>query len=155
MVTISGQIWRDENRVPIQGLSLIQEKQVTFATASTGAIGQHDLFTVTGDVLISVFAVVNTTLTSGGAATISIGTANNVAAIIDVTAAPNLADGDVWVDSTDTRVEVGPLPSTSLVLINDGADITYDVLADTIDTGQIDFYCLWRPLSEDGNVIAA
>ena len=154
MPTIQSSAFRDANRVPIQSLAFIAKKSVTFAAATTGSIAQHDLFIATGSVLITVFGLVNTDLTSGGAATFSIGTSGNVAGILGVVTATTLNDGDVYVDTTD-RVQLGPLSTTSLVIINGGQDITYDILTATITDGQIDFYCLWRPLDSGSAVIAA
>jgi len=147
---------RDANRQVISSNEAFKvENTITFAAATTGSVATHTLFNVTGNVLVTVCGVVDTTLNSAGAPTISIGTAANTAAIIASTTAKNLADGDVWVDATDTRVGVGYLYSdgvSEVGVINDGADITYTIASATVTAGVIDFYCLWRPLSSDGKV---
>ena len=147
-------IFRDANRVAIQGLSLTKVEAVTFAAATTGSVAQHDLFTVTGDNLVTIFGICNTSLDSGGVATISVGSVGNVAAIIPVTTATDIDDGDIWVDATP-GVQIEALPASSLFVINDGQDITYDILTATITAGQIDFYCLYRPLESTARVVAA
>lgn len=147
---------RDANRQPLSGLhglDFLASKAVTFAAATTGSIAQHTLFTATGDLLVVVFGVCNTDLNSGGAATISVGTANNVAGLIAVTTATAIDDGEVWVDATP-GTEIEAAPATPFIL-NDGADITYDVLAATITAGQIDFYAFYRPLEATASLVAA
>lgn len=129
--------------------ALVLESTWTFAAATTGAIGQHTLFTVTGNVLVNVFGICDTDL-AGATATISIGSAGNVAGIVALTTATDIDDGDVWVDATP-GVQLEALPNRAFI-VNDGQDITIDILTAAISGGVIDFYCLWRPLSSDGNI---
>jgi len=133
-------------------LGNLLESTWTFVAGTTGAIAAHTLFTVTGNVQLTVYGVVDTTLDDVGVPTISVGTAGNVAAIIGVTTAKNLADGDVWVDTTDTRVGAAPVPTAYRFVINDGADIILNVLTATVSSGVIDFYCEWKPLSSGATV---
>jgi len=126
------------------------ESSWTFAAATTGATGAHTLFTATGNLLVSVFGVVNTTITSAGVPTVEVGVAGNTAALIAQAAAKNLADGDVWVDATDTRVGVGAVPVAQV--LNDGNDIILTIATATLTAGQIDFYVLWRPLSSTSDL---
>ena|SRR3990167_10499131 len=144
---------RDANRAVITSNEAFRlESTWTFVAGTTGAIAQHTLFTVTGNVLAMAFGICDTSLTSGGAATLSIGTANNVAVLSDdsVITATDLDDGEILTGSATPPVEAGSLPP--LKIINDGADITLDILTATITGGVIDFYCLWRPLSSNGLV---
>ena len=155
-MNVNASLNRDANRAIFQTNEAFQAPLAwTFAAANTGSIAQHTLFTVTGDVILSLFGIVNTTLTSGGASTISAGGVGNVAALLGVTTATNLADGDVWVDTTDTRVGFGPLVAAHEFVCNDGLDVTIDILTATITAGQIDFYCLYRPLESGASVVAA
>ena len=126
------------------------ESTWTFAAATTGAASAHTLFTVTGNVLATVFGICDTTLDSGGAPTIEVGVTGNTAVLIAQSVAKSLADGEVWVDATMTRVGAGALPA--MQIINDGNDIILTVGTTTVTAGVIDFYCLYRPLSEDGNI---
>lgn len=140
----------DDNRRTINSNeAFILDSPWTFAAATTGAIGQHTIFTVTGSVLVNVFGIVDTDLV-GATATISVGTANNVDGLIAVTTATDMDDGEVWQDATPT-VELGAALGNAIPL-NDGADITADILTAAISAGVVDFYCLWRPLSEDGDI---
>src|SRR3990167_6757415 len=155
MTSFNAALDRDDNRQVISSNEAFKlESTWTFVAATTGAIGQHTLFTVTGNVLVQVFGVCDTSLASGGAATLSLGTANNVAKLHDdrVYTATEIDDGDLVAGSLPESPDLSTLPG--VYLLNDGADITLDILVATITAGVIDFYCLWRPLSSNGNVEA-
>src|SRR4030042_6000141 len=121
----------------------------TFAAATTGATDEHVVFTVTGDVIAVVFGLVKTDLVSGGSATLQLETPSNDAVIIDATDVAGFTSPKVWVDTTPVE-DIGALPSS--YILSSGADIQLEIKVDTITSGVIDFYCLWRPLSSDGNV---
>lgn len=150
MITASLQV--DANRKTVQANeAFVSEAPWTFVTATTGATGAHTLFTVTGNVLVSVFAVCDTNLT--GAGTIEVGVAGNTAALIpQIADATTLDDGEVWVSDT-ALVGVGAIPATFVV--NDGADIILTIGSTAITAGAVDFYCTWRPLSSGASVTVA
>jgi hypothetical protein len=142
---------RDANRQVIPTNEAFKlESTWTFAAATTGSIAAHTLFTVTGNVLVSVFGVCDTTLNDAGAPTIEVGVTGNTAVLIAQSVAKSLADGEVWVDATMTRVGCGAVPT--MQVLNDGNDIILTIGTATVSSGVIDFYCLWRPLSSDGKV---
>ena len=144
---------RDANRQIITSNEAFRlESTWTFAAATTGAVTAHTLFTVTDNVLLCVFGVVDTTLTSGGSATVEVGVTGNTAVLIGQSTATALADGEIWRDNTLTRVGAGEI--TPMNIINDGSDIILTIGTATVTAGAIDFYCLWRPLNENSNVIA-
>ena len=150
-MTFSASIDRDANRQIISSNEAFKlESTWTFAAATTGAIAAHTLFTVTGNILLTIFGVVDTTITSAGAPTIEVGVTGNTAALIAQSLAASLADGEVWVDGTLTRVGVGAVPA--MQVLNDGNDVILTVATATLTAGAVDFYCLWRPLSSDGNI---
>ena len=64
--------------------------------------------------------------------------------------AKNYADGDIYVDATDTRVGAGAVPA--MQIINDGLDVLLKITGATLTAGVVDWYCLWRPLSSTGNI---
>lgn len=142
---------RDANFVPITTLGLTASKAITYVGATTGATGATTLFTVTGVVAVRVFAVCGLTLV--GAATLEVGivgsTASILAQIADATA---LATDEIWTDATPTT-KVEPLPSQ--LVIGAGQDIIQTIGATAITAGQVTYYCLWAPISADGNVVAA
>ena len=139
----------DANRKVISSNEAFRlESTWTFVTGTTGATGAHTLFTVTGNVLVQVFGVCDTSLT--GAATVEVGVASNTAQLIaQIANATTLDDGDVYVDA-DTEVGAGTIPHPQV--LNDGADIIMTIGSTAVTAGVVDFYCLWRPLSADGNV---
>jgi hypothetical protein len=140
----------DNFRTITSNEAFVAESTWTFAATTTGAVGAHTLFTVTGNVLVTVFGVCDTTLDDVGAPTIEVGVTGNTAALIAQSVAKSLADGEVWVDATMTRVGVGAVPS--MQVLNDGNDIILTVGTATVASGAVDFYCLWRPLSAGSSV---
>lgn len=140
---------RDANRAIISNNNAVRlESTWTFVAGTTGAVGAHTLFTVTGNCLVQVFAICDTDL-AGATATVEVGVAGNTAALIAQTTATDIDDGDNWVDATP-EVGVSAIPGTFIV--NDGADIILTIGTAAISAGVLDFYCLWRPLSSDGNI---
>ncbi|MBA7686927.1 hypothetical protein ES703_95387 [subsurface metagenome] len=123
-------------------------KALTFADQT----GQVPLFTVTGDVIVRIVAVVKTTCASGGC-NVSVGIAADVDAIIPVTDITLLAAQEIWHDATpDTEIEA--LGTIREQIISDGNDITLN--SDAADnSGAITFYCFWTALSSGASVVAA
>lgn len=144
---------RDANYVPITTKGLITSKTITYAAGTTGAIGATTLFTVTGVVIATVFAHCTDDLTSGGAATIEVGIAGNTAAIIAQTTATAIDSGDIWDDTSPASIEA--LANNSEKIVAGGTDIIQTIASNTITGGTLTYYCLWIPVSEDGNVVAA
>ena len=139
----------DANRRTItSNEAFVLESTWTFVTGTTGATGAHTLFTVTGNVLVSVFGVCDTSLT--GAATVEVGVTGNTAGLIaQIVNATTLDDGDVYVDA-DTAVGVGSIPVAKV--LNDGNDIIMTIGSTAVTAGVVDFYCLWRPLSSGASI---
>jgi hypothetical protein len=142
---------RDANYVPITNLGLVASKAITYVTATTGATGATTLFTVTGTVAVRVFGVCSLTLV--GAATLEVGisgaTAIILAQIADATA---LATDEIYTDATPTT-KVEALPNQ--LIIGAGQDIIQTIGSTAITGGQLTYYCLWTPISADGEVVAA
>jgi hypothetical protein len=141
---------RDANQVPITGLGLTATKSITYAAATTGATGATTLFTVTGAVAIRIFAECTSDLTSGGAATIEVGISGNTAALIAQTTATGIDSGEIWLDTAAATVEALP---GQFILVG-GTDIIQTIASTTITGGVLTYYCLWEPISSDGNVVA-
>ncbi len=140
-------------------LPFMASKRITFAGGTANAIGDHDgdldpftIFTVTGDVLVDVVAVVKTTLV--GAGTLEVGVAGATAALLaQVSDATTLAVNEVW--APDGTVSLAEAYTPSIHGIGGGLDIIGTVGSTNITAGVIDFYCFWQPLSSDGSVVAA
>ena len=135
------------------------EKSITFIGGTTDAIGDFngtgdpfDIFTVTGIVRAKVFAVCTTTLTIDATATLEVGTAIGTASIIAQVAGDAIDVNEIWHDAApDASVEASTVVAENIV--------TQDIIGTTatanILTGVIKFICLWKPVSNDGNVVAA
>ena len=142
---------RDANFVPITTLGLTVSKAITYVAGTTGATGATTLFTVTGAIAVKVFAVCSVLLDQTGAtATLEVGITANTAAIIAQTAATVIDAGEIWYGTTPPTV--GVMPSQ---LILSGTDIIQTIAGNSVKEGVLTYYCLWAPISSDGNCVAA
>jgi len=138
----------------IGGLAAYAEtKAVTFNNTDADVT----LFTVTGDVIVRVIAICKTAVASAGGCNISVGIAGATAAIIALTDCTQLAQNEIWHDaSPDSLIEAMSIAGAAGFIISGGSDIVLDVeAAKQVDSGAVTFYCLWTPLSADGDVTAA
>jgi hypothetical protein len=116
-----------------------------------GAGNPMALFTVTGTVLVKLFARCNTSLT-GASATIRVGTALSDAGLIASTTATNIAANEIWHDaSPDASIELSTILTEKIV----NQDILQTVGTANISTGSLTYFLLWRPISSDGKVEVA
>ena len=129
------------------GVGLVT-KELTFADQT----GQVNLFTVTGDVIVRLVAVVKTNCASGGC-NVSVGTADIVDAMIPVTDITLLVAQEIWHDATPDK-EIEALSTLREYIISDGNDITLNSSA-ADNSGAVTFYCFWTPLSSGATVVAA
>lgn len=137
---------RDANGVAIQSLGFTGSKAITYAAATTGATGATTLFTVTGTVAVKIFAIASgVDLTGSG--TIEVGISGNTAALIAQTAATAIDVGEFWYDGTP--VTVGVMPGQFIL---SGTNIIQTIATNTVTAGTLTYYCLWSPISSDGNV---
>lgn len=120
----------------------------TFAALTTGAVGAHTLFTVTGSVLANVWAECSTNVTGSGTA--EVGVAGNTAAFIAQTTGTDIDAGEVWQDATPT-VGVGAALGNPKPITN-GLDILLTIGTDTLTAGVVTFFCQFRPTNSTGNV---
>lgn len=151
MSVIESTYRREANGVPITDW-LTATKAITYVAGTTGATGAATLFTVTGDVVVRLFAKCTSDLTSGGSATIEAGISGNTAALLAQTAFSVIDAGEIWVDATSPAT-VEALPG-QFILVG-GTDIIQTIGTTTITGGVLTYFCLWTPLSEDGNLVAA
>jgi hypothetical protein len=151
MTTVSAQFNRDANHIPIDGLGFTETKAITYVAGTTGALGATTLFTVTGTVAIRMFAVCSTLLDQTGAtATLEVGIVGNTAAIIAQSNATTIDEGEIWYGTNPPTV--GVLPGQ---LILAGTNIVQTIAGNTVKEGVLTYYCLWYPISSNGNVVAA
>lgn len=145
-----------QGKVISADLPFLATKEVTFAGATANDPGDKDgtnatyrLFTVTGDVLVRVFAICKTDLV--GAATLEVGVAGATASLLaQIADATNLDNHMAWVDATPAIGEGLAAKATAI-----DQHINQKVAAADITAGKIRYYCFWRPLSADGKVVAA
>lgn len=153
MATIASSFSRDANRIPIANLGLITKKSVTFSnTAGSGAIGTIQLFTVTGVVYVQMVGICNTDLV--GAATLEVGVTGSTAVVLaQIADTTTLDTGELYVDASAATFKAisATVPPKVIVTTN----IFATVASANITAGQVDFYCIWNPISTDGNVVAA
>lgn len=120
-----------------------------------GAQGVFTIFTVTGDVMVSVIGICQVLMDSGGAATIELGIAGNTAAVIAQTTATDLDQFETWQDA-GPEANPGPVDVTARTFfVANGADIIMTVGAADLTAGDIDFLCRWFPVSVNGSVVKA
>lgn len=124
-------------------------------TDDAGAVGTVTIFNVTGDIMCKVVASVNAEVTStANNGTVELGVAGNTAALLiqDVADSTAFQIGDSWTLITAADANAA-YAADEEVIIGNGVDIIMTIGTNALLTGDIDFYCLWRPLSEDGNVV--
>lgn len=143
MSTVAAQQIDANRRTINSNESILTSSAWTFVGNATGDTGAHTIFTVTGDILISVFAVCSTNL--AGAATIEVGVTGNTAGLLaQIADATTLDAGEVWVDDTAT-VGVKAIPTTKL--LTNGLDVLLTIGSTDLTAGVVTFYATWRPLS--------
>ena len=127
-------------------------------TDDGGTQGAFTIFTVTGDVLLQVFGICDVAPTSGGTSTIELGVSGDTAGFIaQITDATDLIANEVWLDATPTLTKeiLDPAAIPRTWIVANGQDVILTIGGADTTAGDIDFYALWRPLSGDGEVVAA
>lgn len=156
-----GILRRDKNRVPIQDQDgFLETKVMTFAGGTANDPGDYDgtgnpatLFTITGRVIIKLIAVCDTNL-AGASATLAVGITDAATSIIAQSTATDIDAGEIWHDATpDSAIELASV--TASRILSNGQDIIQTVGTANITGGKITYYCYWRPISSDANVVAA
>jgi len=111
------------------------------------------LFTVTGEVIVRVFAVCMVAVGTTAYDVLSVGIGGSTAAIIPETAGNLLVAREIWHDATpDAEIEEASVAKE--YIISNGNDILLTAPG-ICYPGQINFVCFWKPLSTDGAVVAA
>jgi len=140
------------------GIGAYATKTVTFAGGTTNDPGDFDgtgnpmtLFSVTGTVLMKLFATCSADLT-GASATIAVGTALSSAGLIASTTATNIDANEIWHDATpDASIELSSVATEKIVRQN----VIQTVGTANITAGTVTYHCIWKPISNDGLVVAA
>jgi hypothetical protein len=125
-------------------------KTVTF----NNTVGIVPLFTVTGDVIVRVIAVVQVNCASALGCNAEVGVASDTDIILPTTDITLMLASAVWQDNApNSDIEALATASKNYV-IGAGADIRMTLSAQA-DSGVIAFYCQWTPLSAGATVVAA
>jgi len=135
------------------GLPFKAVKSRTYTgTSGLGAQGATTLFTVTGVVAVRVFGACSVDLV--GAGTLEVGIAGNTAGILaQIADATTLDAGESYVDGTPATLEA--IDFSSGIIIAAGQDIIETIGTADITAGALEYYCMWRPYSSNGSVVAA
>lgn len=133
-------------------------RTVLKSTGDLTAFGtSKNLFTVTGDVMVQVFASVDVAVTStSGTTTLSVGVAGKTAGLIAADTVDNTAFdiGDSWAYGFAADTNAG-LIDTGWAIVGNSATIILTGSVDDITAGDIDFYCRYIPLTSGSSVVAA
>lgn len=130
------------------------QNEITFAGGTTNAIGDDGgtqdpftIFTVAGAAIVKVIGICTTDLAGTGG--LEVGVTGSTAGIIALTAGTGINQKEIWHDATpDAFVEASTVLAEKIVSSN----IIGTVSTGDITSGVIKFICLWKPLTEDGNV---
>lgn len=147
-----GSAW--QQKLSIGGYRAIKTLVFTGA-AGLGAVGAVPLFTVTGEVLISVivpFCTVNLGEAAPGA-TLALGVVGATTLLIAATIVLDIDANEFWVDTTPDANGVAVPAALKDIVITDNI-IGTAAVAD-VNAGAIRFTVYWVPVSADGNVVAA
>lgn len=159
----TGSFSRDANRVPIWTDGIITKRTITFLGATTNAWGDDGgnldggvVFTVTGIVRCQVIGAVTTSLVGG--ATVEVGTSDGAALFCKQLTDTTLDEGDIYLNENAAAYyaigeEQASTEELPIYLLN-GQDIILTTTTTNTTSGVIDFYCIWVPWSDDGDVVA-
>jgi len=139
------------NQVSLQQ-DLIYQKVAKTITVSTAAVPvMEQIFFVSGEVECYVVGQIDLSVTSAGALLMSVGGTSDNGGFIPVTAKAELITYNTWVDATGSKIR--PRPDARVV--GGGENIKHYITGASAIGGKITYYCIWRPLSTDGLVVAA
>ncbi len=120
-------------------------------TALTGGSdGFTNLFTVSGDVLMAVIGVCQTSL-AGATATLKVGFSGNTAALVPQFTATSLAAHGV-IDSTGITTSA---PKTTPAVVSSSQNVIATPATAAISGGKVNYYCFYIPLSAGATVTPA
>ncbi len=134
------------------GLSV--SKTVTFTgAAGAGATGTIALFTVTGQVLLTLIAVCSTDLV-GATATHKVGKAGSTARYQAQVTATNIVAGDTIDLAGEVTAGTAPATTPNQVAF-DAESVIATIATANITAGVLTYYAFFRPLSAGATVVAA
>ena len=120
----------------------------------------YTIFTVTGMVIVKTFwSRCNVSLTEGGAtATIVVGFAGDTNAFMTAQNAVSFDAGELWSLATLSSATAGIAITDSIghgYLLNSTDIIETVGGAQDVDSGQIDYFCIWAPMELEATIVEA
>ncbi len=166
MSTIASTFYRDANRVPITTDGIITKRTITFTGATdntwgdeAGTLDGGALYTVTGLSFVKLIAVCTTSLGSAGGGTLSVGITGATTIFMPSETATQIDAGQIWFNDAGNATSgiigaesaaAGNLPEYAI----NGVNIILSTATADIESGVLDFYCIWRPISSDASIVA-
>ena len=139
-------------------LSFVTKTMTYTGATNLGAVGNANIFNITGRVIVVALSAYCTTSlgeAAPGSATISLGVTSSTALFIPATTALDIDANEFWLDTTPDAFGLA-LPATlkDIVIFGVTSDnwITNQVATAAINAGVIVYECWWMPLSANGNL---
>jgi len=164
MAQIESSFFRDGNHIPITTDGLITQKTITFigGTANEwgndgGTLDGGAIFTVTGLVRVRIFGFCTTNLAGSG--THTVGISGSTAIYLPAEAAVDINANDYVINNATTTAfpilgDEAAAPDNFPEYALSGQDIIMTIAGGAdITSGVIDYYALWVPWSDDGNLV--
>lgn len=132
-------------------------KSITYTAGGTGAAGTATaIFTVTGEVIVLyLVAFCTTDLTeSAGTPTLALGVVGSTSLFVAATTATVIDASEFWVDTGPDANGIAIPAGLINIAITDNVQCLVGG-TNNISDGVIRYDIYWRPLSSDGNVVAA
>ena len=108
---------------------------------------------ITGLCDVRIIIECNTTLTSGGAATIQIGDGRSTTSLIGSTVFSTIVGGGMWNTASGT-VTTATTSTSEFNLRTNGIDIGYEIVTATVTGGVLVFHIWVTPLEDDASGVA-
>lgn len=151
-------------RAPISEVSVEHPRHIAVTADMTSAtwntVATHEVFTVTGRVLMLMWmeVVIVPSSGAGGGCTACLQVGNELAtdALIGSTIEGNFVAETFWFaqDTFGPTVVWTDFYFTPFHLANYGLDIGYEITSEPVESGNLVFHCIWAPLSVGATVTA-
>ena len=136
----------------IAGTGIAENKVYTFDGSSSGSIGAHKLFNVTGLVAVKIYCFCQEPVITTASGTVEVGTSTSTAGLVAQVAAGSIIANEIWHDATpDQSLELSSVSTEKIIT----KDIILTVATGAVSAGKLYFTCTWKPLSDGAIVTAA
>ena len=131
-------------------------KTITFTgAANLGAVGAVPLFTITGKVqVLAIVGFCTVDLTEAApTATLALGVTGSTSLFIGATTGTAIDANEFWASTTPTAAGIALPAALQNIVIS--ANIIGTVASQAVNAGAIEMTVWYRPISEDGALVAA